>query len=76
MLEMKAEPCRCGCGLSLEVCQKLFEHGVPSEGLTVGQAGLIMGKLKENDWKLPAAFEFVKNKGEWIERKFAGKQKK
>jgi hypothetical protein len=55
------------------MCEILFRVGVPSQGLTAGQAGMIVGKLKANEWKLPAAFAFLKNEGEWIERQFAGK---
>lgn len=68
-----SEPCKCGCDLTVNVCQTLAEHGVPSIGLTTGQAGLLMGKIKANEWKLPKAFEFAKNDGEWLERKFKGK---
>lgn len=71
--EVPKEPCKCGCGLSPKVCHELFKVGVPSIGLTVGQAGIIMRKLNENERRLPMYFEFLRNEGEWIERKFKGK---
>lgn len=69
------ELCKCGCGLSAAMSEMLFRHGVPCMGLTVKYAGMIRRQLEKNQWRLPLWLEFAKNKGEWEERKFAGKQK-
>lgn len=68
--------CKCGCGLSAEVSERLFRVGVPCKGLTPGQAGIIMKKMADNEWTLPRYFSFLKNEGEWVERQFKGKPAK
>lgn len=69
-----SDPCKCGCGLTVGLCEALFRLGVPSQGLTMGQAGLLISKAEANDWVLPEAFAFARNKGEWIERRWQGKK--
>lgn len=70
------ELCKCGCGLPAQVSETLFRAGVPCAGLTRGQAGMLISKIQSNNWKLPEAFAFTRNDGEWIERQFKGKSKK
>lgn len=67
------EKCNCGCALSPKVCHILFEAGVPSIGLTVGEGGFVMGLLSKNEWKLPGSFAYLRNPGEWLERKWRKK---
>lgn len=74
LVEPEKELCHCGCGLSAAMTQVLARAGVPCMGLTSRQAGLIISKLEANEWKLPEAFAFAKNSGEWIERRFKGKK--
>lgn len=70
------ELCKCGCQLSASMSELLWRYGIPCMGLTPEYAGMIRRKLEENEWRLPLWLEFAKNKGEWEERKFAGKPKK
>lgn len=74
LAEPPKEMCHCGCGLSAAMTQVLARAGVPCMGLTPQQAGLIISKLEGNEWKLPEAWAFCKNSGEWIERRFKGKK--
>jgi hypothetical protein len=68
--------CKCGCGLTVQVSETLFRAGVPCAGLTTGQAGMLISKIEANQWKLPEAFAFTRNQGEWRERQFQGKPAK
>jgi hypothetical protein len=51
----------------------LFKAGVPeSDKLTVQYARYVIGRLAKNDWTLPKDLFFLKNRGEYEERKFKG----
>jgi hypothetical protein len=60
-------------GVTETEAHTLWKAGVPeAEKLTVNYVRYVIGRLAKNDWKLPHDLLFLKNKGEYEERKFKG----